>query len=73
MRNSVFVLGHKEYYPRRGFIPGAEKPGFPVPYPIAEKHADYWMAQALADEGFSGPQGRVVCADAPNRPEHWRE
>ena len=24
----VFVLGHKEYYPRHGFIPGAEKLGF---------------------------------------------
>lgn len=69
----VFVLGHKEYYPRHGFIPGAEKLGFPAPYPIAEKHADYWMAQALTDEGFSGPKGRVVCADALNRPEHWRE
>ena len=53
----VFVLGHKEYYPR----------------PIAEKHADYWMAQALTNEGFSGPKGRVVCADALNRPEYWRE
>mgnify|MGYP001658778983 FL=1 len=69
----VFVLGHKEYYPRHGFIPGAEKLGFPAPYPIAEKHADYWMAQALTDDGFSGPKGRVVCADALNRPEHWRE
>lgn len=69
----VFVLGHKEYYPRHGFIPGAEKLGFPAPYPIAEKHADYWMAQALTNEGFSGPKGRVVCADALNRPEYWRE
>lgn len=69
----VFVLGHKEYYPRHGFIPGAEKLGFPAPYPILEKHADYWMAQALTDDGFSGPKGRVVCADALNRPEHWRE
>ena len=33
----------------------------------------YWMAQALTNEGFSGPKGRVVCADALNRPEHWRE
>ena len=47
--------------------------GFPAPYPILEKHADYWMAQALTDDGFSGPKGRVVCADALNRPEHWRE
>ena len=69
----ILVLGHKEYYPRHGFIPGAEKLGFPAPYPILEKHADYWMAQALTDDGFSGPKGRVVCADALNRPEHWRE
>lgn len=27
----VFVLGHKEYYPRHGFIPGAEKTGISGP------------------------------------------
>ena len=37
-------------------------------------HKEYYrMAQALTNEGFSGPKGRVVCADALNRPEHWRE
>lgn len=29
----VFVLGHKEYYPRHGFVPDAGKQGFQAPYP----------------------------------------
>lgn len=69
----VFVLGHKEYYPRHGFLPDAGKRGYPAPYPIPEKHADYWMVQALSDNAFSGPKGRIICADTLDRPEHWRE
>ncbi|WP_295936307.1 N-acetyltransferase [uncultured Alistipes sp.] len=70
----VFVLGHLEYYPRHGFIPDAGKLGYPAPYPILEKYADYWMVQALSDDAFAiVPKGRVVCADALDRPEHWRE
>lgn len=69
----VFVLGHKEYYPRHGFLPDAAKSGFPAPYPIEARYADYWMVQALSEDGFDIPKGRVICADALNHPEHWRE
>lgn len=69
----VYVLGHKTYYPRHGFIAGAEKLGFPTPYPIAEEFADYWMVQPLTEEGFTAPKGRIRCADTLDRPEYWRE
>lgn len=69
----VFVLGHKEYYPRHGFIPDAGKLGFPAPYPIPEIYADYWMVQTLSETDFTQCKGRVLCAAALDRPEHWRE
>lgn len=69
----VFVLGHKEYYPKYGFLPNAEGMGFIKPFPdgFPEAYADYWMLQALSDESIS--PGKVICSDALNKPEHWRE
>lgn len=61
----VFVLGHKEYYPRHGFIPDAGKLGFPAPYPIPEIYADYWMVQTLSETDFTQCKGRS-CA-----PRRW--
>lgn len=68
----VFVLGHPEYYPRHGFKPALQL-GFEAPYPIPDKDEDAWMVQALRPGviGFVG--GKVICADALNKPEHWRE
>lgn len=39
----VFVLGHKEYYPRYGFLQNAQGMGFFTPYPdpMPEEYADY--------------------------------
>ena len=68
----VFVLGHPDYYPRFGFTP-AGRLGFEAPYPIPEKHAGAWMVQALRPEVIGVVSGKVICADALNRPEHWRE
>ena len=68
----VFVLGHPEYYPRYGFKP-AGRLGFEAPYPIPDEHADAWMVQALRTGLIGTPRGKVVCADALNKPEHWRE
>ena len=68
----VFVLGHPDYYPRHGFKP-AGRLGFEAPYPIPDQHADAWMVQALRPDVIGAVSGRVVCADALNRPEHWRE
>ncbi len=68
----VFVLGHPDYYPRYGFKP-AGKLGFKPPYPIADEHADAWMVQALG-RGVMGPVGgKVLCAEALNKPEYWSE
>ncbi len=68
----VFVLGHPEYYPRHGFKP-ASRLGFDAPYPIPVKDANAWMVQALRPDVLGSAGGRVVCADAMNKPEYWRE
>lgn len=69
----VFVLGHKEYYPKHGFIPGAARLGYPPPYPIQEAHNDYWMVRAIGPEGFEVGKGQINCCDELNKPEHWRD
>lgn len=68
----VFVLGHPEYYPRHGFEPAGHL-GFEAPYPIPDEHADAWMVRALRTGVIGSVKGRVVCADALNKPEYWRE
>ena len=68
----VFVLGHPEYYPRYGFKPGGHL-GFEAPYPIPDEHVGAWMVQALRSGVIGTVSGKVICADALNRPEYWRE
>ncbi len=68
----VFVVGHPEYYPRHGFTP-AGKLGFEPTYPIPEKHANAWMVQALRPNIIGFVSGKVICCDALNKPELWRE
>ena len=68
----VFVLGHSEYYPRHGFEPAGSL-GLEAPYPIPEEHTDAWMVQALRPGLLGSLHGKVVCADALDKPEHWRE
>jgi putative acetyltransferase len=68
----VFVLGHPEYYPRYGFKPAGSL-GFEAPYTIPDKHADAWMLQALRPGVIGAVSGRIMCADALNKPEYWRE
>lgn len=68
----VFVLGHPGYYPRYGFEP-AGRLGFTAPYPIPEEHADAWMVQALRPGVIGTVHGAVICAEALDKPEHWRE
>ena len=69
----VFVLGHKAYYPKYGFIPDAKSLGFPAPYPIPDKDADAWMVQPLTPDGLKTSQGIVRCADQLDKPEYWKE
>lgn len=68
----VFVLGHPGYYPRYGFTP-AGRFGFTAPYPIPEKDAGAWMVQELQVGVLGNIKGSVVCAEALDRPEYWRE
>lgn len=69
----VFVLGHKEYYPKFGFQPYAAHLGFPPPYPMPEENAEYWMVQSLTSNGLSGSTGTIKCADTLDKPQHWRD
>ena len=68
----VFVLGHPDYYPRHGFKPAGAL-GFEAPYPIPDKNANAWMVQELRTGVIDSVSGKVICADALNQPEHWRE
>ena len=69
----VFVLGHKEYYPKYGFQPYATQLGFPAPFPILEEYSEYWMLQPISSDGMEIGKGKVICADILNKPEHWRD
>lgn len=69
----LFVLGHPEYYPKFGFIPDAESLGFPPTYPILKENADAWMIKSLKDDVMIKHKGKIICADAMNKPEYWRE
>ena len=71
--NLVFVLGHKEYYPKYGFIPGAAQAGYLPPYPMPEEYSDYWMVQEVSPTGFEVGKGKIKCSDELNKPEHWRD
>lgn len=69
----VFVLGHIGYYDRFGFLPDAASHGYPAPFPNPAEFAAAWMVQPLQPSGLTTQKGRVVCADALNHEEHWRE
>jgi len=68
----VFVLGHPVYYHRYGFKTAGHL-GFYAPYPIPDEHADAWMVQALRPGVIGSVRGKVICSDALNKPEYWRE
>ena len=68
----VFVVGHPKYYPRHGFAP-ASKLGFEPTYPIPAEVADAWMVQELHPGVIGFISGKMVCCDALNKPEMWRE
>lgn len=68
----VFVLGDPQYYSRHGFEPAGPF-GLAAPYPIADEHADAWMVRALRSGHLGSVRGQILCANALNRPEYWRE
>ena len=60
--NLVFVLGHKEYYPKYGFIPDANHLGYPAPYPILEEYSDYWMVQPISQKDSKSVKEKLNAA-----------
>jgi putative acetyltransferase len=68
----AFVLGYPDYYSRHGFQPAARH-GFAPTYPILKENEDAWMVHALRPEVFGPISGRILCANALDRPEYWRE
>jgi putative acetyltransferase len=68
----IFVLGHESYYPRFGFSPALAL-GFEPPFQIAGEFTNAWMALTLTPTCINSYHGRVVPADALNRPHYWRE
>jgi len=68
----VVVLGHPAYYPKFGFKP-AFKLGFEPTYSIPAEVADAWMVTAPKPNIIGSVSGRVICCDAMNKPEIWRE
>jgi len=69
----IFVLGHKSYYPKFGFIPDARKQGFSAPFPIPEADAGAWMVMKLNKGVPKCPTGTIRCAESMNKEEYWRE
>jgi putative acetyltransferase len=68
----IVLLGHPTYYQKFGFKP-AFKLGFEPTYPIPTEVADAWMVKALKPNIIGRVSGRVICCDAMNKPEIWRE
>jgi putative acetyltransferase len=69
----VFVLGHRDYYPRHGFIPDAGAHGYPAPYAPPVGFEDCWMVQPISPTGFDTGKGAIACCTAMDKPEHWRD
>lgn len=67
----VFVLGHKEYYPKYGFVPHAAHFGYLPPYAMPEENSEYWMYQSLSSNSVM-EKGTIKCSDTLNQPQHWR-
>jgi putative acetyltransferase len=57
---------------RFGFKPAGVR-GFEAPYPIPAKDASAWMVQELRPNVVGKYSEKISCADALNKPEHWRE
>lgn len=70
---AVFVLGHKEYYPKYGFKPYAARRGFMTPYPMPDELGEYWMYQFLSPEAEALEGVSIQCAYTLDRPGHWQD
>ncbi|MDR2911928.1 MAG: N-acetyltransferase [Alistipes sp.] len=69
----AFVLGHRDYYPRHGFVPDAGEQGYPAPYAPPVGFEDCWMVRPVGPAGFEIGKGAIACCEAMDKPEHWRD
>jgi putative acetyltransferase len=67
---AVFVLGHRDYYPRFGFEPACPL-GLEPSHPVDNEYRPEWMVTALQPGALEGLRGRVSCSDTLNRGEYW--
>ncbi|MEA5470698.1 N-acetyltransferase [Spirulina sp. 06S082] len=68
----VFLAGYPAYYSRHGFQP-ASNLGFEPTYPTPKEYPDAWMVRELRPGAIASFSGKVICCDALNKPEYWRE
>ncbi len=68
----AFVLGYPAYYTRFGFQT-ASLLGFTATYPILDKNIDAWMVKHLNSNITGKVSGKVLCANALDKPEYWLE
>lgn len=68
----VFLAGYPAYYSHHGFQPASDL-GFEPTYPMPEKYPDAWMVRELHPGAIASVSGKVICADALDKPEYWRE
>lgn len=62
----VFVLGNPRYYSRHGF---SAQHAISAPYSL--RYPGTWMALALKSISLDTVRGRLVCAQALNKPALW--
>jgi len=55
--DAIFVLGHKEYYPKFGYKPSLSNFGIKSKYEVED---DYFMVKPLSQKGVSGLSGTVL-------------
>ena len=68
----IFLAGYPSYYTRRGFQP-ASPLGLEPTYPMPESYPDAWMVRELRPGTIASVSGKVLCANAIDKPEYWRE
>ena len=65
-------VAHPGYYTTYGFSSAGIK-GFDAPYPFPLRNSDAWMVQELDARIFGRVSLQLLCADALNDPQYWRE
>lgn len=54
--DAIFVLGHKDYYPKLGYKPSFSDYGIKSKYEVED---EYFMAKVLSEKGLDGLDGTI--------------